>query len=136
MSDKSSDPSALKILDEINNTPISKKDIIKVVQGISELEPEERDFTGHTLVGIRLFAGEPEKVKSIMFRLEALARLMEQAEATGWSVSLPNGAELTQEPMFAAAAVHPLILVDGQFSFDCDSFLEKVLELADLEQVG
>jgi hypothetical protein len=136
MSDKPLDSASLRIINEVNNTPVSLEDIIAVIQGAGELEPGDRDFTSHTLVAIRLFPGKPEKVKSIMFRLEALARFIEDEGTSGWALALPSGAVLTQKPVFAAAAIHPLIDKDNQLSFDRDSFLQKVLELADLDKVG
>jgi hypothetical protein len=38
--------------------------------------------------------------------------------------------------VFAAAAVQPLVERDGDVAFDREAFLEKVLELAELDQIG
>jgi hypothetical protein len=49
---------------------------------------------------------------------------------------LPSGAVLTQEPVFAAAAIEPLIEQDGNVVFDRELFLERVLELTELDRIG
>jgi len=123
-------------MERINNTPVSKDEIIEIVQEIAEREPGDRDAEGHMLVITSLHHNNPDKGQSIYFRLEALAQFLTQEGATGWTLELPNGATLTQEPVFAAAAVHPLSERDGELVFERESFLKKVLELADLDRVG
>lgn len=125
-----------RMIEQVNNVSVSKEDLIEAVQEIGELDPEERDFTGHAITIVRLHSGEPEKVKAIMFRLEALARLLAREGAPGWTLALPNEAVLTQEPVFAAAAVQPMIEQNGRVAFERDSFLQKVLDMADLERLG
>lgn len=103
---------------------------------VSESSHEDRDMEGHALAAVRLYSHDPSKVKAIMFRLEALANLLVDEGAPGWTLSLSNGAVLTQEPVFAAAAVQPSIEQGGNVVFDRESFLDKVLELAELDEIG
>lgn len=123
-------------MSQVNETPILKDDILSVIQEVGDSAPEDRDMESHLFAAIRLYSGDPDKVTAIMFRLEALAHLLVDEDAPGWTVSLPNGAVLTQEPVFAAAAVQPLIEQDGNVAFDRELFLAKVLELAELDKVG
>jgi hypothetical protein len=121
---------------QVNATPVSQEELLSVIREVRESGPESRDMTGHALIAVRLYSDDPDKVKAIMFRLEALARLLSEQEAPGWTLSIPNGAVLIQEPVFASAAVQPLVEQDGEVAFEREAFLEKVLDLADLEQIG
>jgi hypothetical protein len=71
-----------------------------------------------------------------MFRVEALAKLLDAEGAPGWTLPLPNGAVLTQGPVFAAAASEPLVEKEGEVAFDRQKFLAAVLDLADLDEIG
>jgi hypothetical protein len=69
--------------------------------------------------------------------LNALAKLVKAGDASGWTLpSLSVGSIPTQEAVFTAAAVHPLVEQDGEFVFDRASFLDRVLEVAEPEGRG
>ena len=54
-----------------------------------------------------------------------------------WTLpKLPDGSIPTTEAVFYAAASQPFIEKDGEFIFDRESFLEKVLDLAEVEGHG
>lgn len=68
-------------------------------------------------------------------RMHALARITREG-ARGWVLDqpAPDGMRLVEESMFAAAAVEPLVRDgEGEFTFDRESFLNRVLELAKRE---
>jgi hypothetical protein len=128
--------STKKMIERINNVPVSKEELLELVDETEQLDPEERCYESHLVTLIRLQHGNHEKVSAIMFRMEALARLLAQEGATGWTLPLPNGGLLTQEPVFAAAAIQPLIEQNGDVAFDREEFFQKVLELAELDEIG
>lgn len=130
------DDATKRMMARVNDTPVSKDELLSVVQEVGQSDPGGHDMTAHAIAAIRLNPGDPGKVKAIIFRLEALARLLAGEGAPGWTLSLPGGAVLTQEPVFAAAAVQPLVEQAGEVTFDREAFLEKVLELAELEEIG
>ena len=69
--------------------------------------------------------------------MNALAKLVEERDAPGWTLpKLPDGSIPTQQAVFTAAAVHPLVEQDGEMVFDRASFLDRVLEVADPEGRG
>lgn len=115
-----------RMMSQINETPILKDELLRVVQEVSDSALEDRDMESHLFAAIRLYSNDPDKVKAIMFRLEALVYLLINEDAPGWTLSLTNGAVLTQEPVFAAAAVQPLIEQDGNVAFNRESFLAEV----------
>jgi hypothetical protein len=63
--------------------------------------------------------------------MEALAHLFGNMVPKGWAFPAgPDGGSLTAEPVFAAAAIQPMILQDERPAFERASFMDKVLELA------
>jgi hypothetical protein len=80
---KSWDDATKRMMSQVNETPISKDEMLSVVQEVGESNPEDRDMTGHALVAVRLYSNDPPKVKAIMFRLEALVNLLIDEGAPG-----------------------------------------------------
>src|SRR5205085_11697164 len=128
--------STKKMLELLNQVPVTKEDIIEVVEELELADPDDHGWEKGLITVIRLQNGNREKVQAIMFRMEALARLLENEDTSGWTLRLPNGAVLTQEPILAAAAVEKLIDKESDVGFGRESFLNKVLELAELDIVG
>jgi hypothetical protein len=123
-----------KVLARANRAVVSKEDILEFVEELSEHEASDRDFEGRAILLAQLHSGEPDKALAIEFRMHALARLFGDEHPRGWTLpEMPDGSVLTKEPVFAAAAVQPLTLKDGEVAFERDAFLDKVLELADEE---
>jgi hypothetical protein len=122
-------------VEEANNTPVLKTELLRVIQEVDTSTPESRDWEGHAITAVRLFE-DADKVKAIMFRLDALVSLLTGEGAPGWTLVLPNGAVLTQEAVFAATAMEPLIESEGQVAFDRERFLDRVLEIADLDEIA
>lgn len=124
------------LLRRINKVSITKDDVLEFVRETGELDPESRDFTGLSVTAIRLHPGDVDKVGALMFRMEALARLIESPHMKGWTYpKAPDGGTWTSEPVFAATAVQPLILNEaGKPAFEPRSFMHKVLELAELDE--
>ena len=82
---------------------------------------------------MQLFPAASHKAKAIIFRLHALAVMMENNELKNWLQ--PDGAKIVpgaQKALIAAVAHHPLSLIDGDISFERESFLQRVLEFAEL----
>jgi hypothetical protein len=131
------DDSTRRMIAECNSVPILSEDLTRVVEEVDTSSPETRDMVGHAITAVRLFNGDPDRVQAIMFRLEALVNLLLQEESvTAWTITLPDGSVLTSEPIFGAAATQPLIESKGEVAFDRESFLAKVLELAEVDQIG
>lgn len=124
------------LLNRINNTPVSKNEIIEILTDVHYLNEEERDWEGRAITIIRLHEGEPDKAQSLLIRIEALVRLVEREGTSGWTLPLPNGAVATQDCVFSAAGVEPLVEKAGQLEFEREAFFTRALEFADLDTVG
>jgi hypothetical protein len=82
---------------------------------------------------IRLFNNSPEKAKAIIFRLQALAMMIEKDELGDWILGYGTSMmpTIAQKALVSAAADHPLALINGDVSFEKESFLRRVLEFAE-----
>jgi hypothetical protein len=74
-----------ELLARVNASPVPQEDMLRFAEQAGHLEADERDFEGHALVAIRLFSTDRNKGVSAMFRMEALARLLLEAEIPGWA---------------------------------------------------
>jgi hypothetical protein len=76
---------------------------------------------------------KPEKAKAIIFRLQALATMIEKDELGDWILGYGTSImpSVVQKALVSAAANHPLSIINGDVSFEKESFLRSVLELAE-----
>jgi hypothetical protein len=66
--------------------------------------------------------------------MQALTDFVETEQSHGWTLPQEkDGSIPTMEPVFAAAAVHPLTSINNRISFEPVSFSKRVLELAEAE---
>jgi hypothetical protein len=95
-------------------------------------EGETNRWTG-IMTTVRLFNNSPEKAKAIIFRLQALATMIEKDELGVWThgYGISITPEIALTALVSAAADHPLSIIDGYVSFEKESFLRRVLELAE-----
>lgn len=121
-----------RVLERANKAKISRGLMCRFVEECAKLPKEDRGFEGHTITAIQL-TKDREKRMALMFRMEALARLVGvNGDGTpGWTLlETPDGGVLTHEAVFAAAAVEPLIFVRGDVGFARKPFMDRVLALA------
>ena len=133
-------PSAsdLESIDELNAVVLSKEEVFKVLDyarwthdiGVC-------DAMMGALTIKKLFEDSPNKAKVILFRLEALAVMMENNELRNWLNA--DGSSVTpaaQKALMAAATEHPLSVINGDIAFEKESFLRRILESAEAEGCG
>ena len=75
--------------------PISKDDLTEIVEELDLRGRPEKDEDGwyRAVAALSdLHPGDFEKTSTIMFRMEAVTRLLEKEGATGWTLPLRNGA--------------------------------------------
>jgi hypothetical protein len=131
---------AMRVIDEVNSTPVLEEDMWELMKLSNDYhrdrKPELDD--DNFVVAVSLIAeiskGNQKKSQALFYRMQALARLISDEGAPGWTMpKAPDGSMLTKAAVFSAAARHPLVFRDGDFAFDRTSFLDRVLELADPE---
>jgi len=82
----------------------------------------------------KLAAAAPGRSRAILARLQALAAMMDGDEMKCWIQ--PGGTSVTpsaRRALVAAAADHPLCMVDGAVAFEKESFRRRILELVEPE---
>ncbi len=115
------------ILREINDNPLSREEVIAFVTEVAKLPSEDRGFEGHAITAVRVLEGKPGKALSIVFRMEALARLIDQGLLPSWcrEPNSPEGPWSVRLPIFAAAGVTQVFLDEnGKVAFDKDELLK------------
>jgi hypothetical protein len=75
----------------------------------------------------------PDKAKAILARLQALTVLIENDELKNWL--LVDGTRvppaIARKALVSAATNHPLSIINGDVTFEKESFLRRILELAE-----
>lgn len=119
------------LLDRLNSTPVTKKDIVQVNEQAELLHQRGKPAASVGFATIaRLYNGDFEKSAAVYFRIQALACLLVKEGLPGWT--LPA----TEDAVFSAAAAEPLTEIDGDIAFDPESFSDKILELAEPQGTG
>ncbi len=130
MKKRNSDPAGTqRVLNEINSTLLTRDEINTFVSAVAELSPDDYSFERSAITWMELFPDKREKGVSVMFRMTALAHLIQEG-LPGWTISMPDGGDLTREAIFAAAAAEPVIEKDGDVAFGRDSLLRRAFQLA------
>ena len=121
-------------LDSVNNIVVSFEDLWAIAADMESADAGDRNLEALMFMIARRFKNEPQKAGAVLLRMQALVRLLVNEGVPGWTLpKQPDGAIPTQEWVFAAAAVQPLIEVGKDVAFERDAFLKKVLELAETE---
>ena len=84
---------------------------------------------------MQLFVTAPHKARAIIFRLQALAAMIQNNELRNWTqsdgITVVPGA---QKALLSVVSDHPLSLIDGNISFERESFLQRILEFAETRE--
>ena len=116
-----------------NKTTVTKQDLLAVMEAADEIgaERSERDwYVGFAAVA-EVHRGNFDKIVAVMFRMEAMVKLLTEEGAPGWTLPspTPDGPILAQDAIVAAAAEEPLVDRDNHLVFDRESFLRRALSL-------
>jgi hypothetical protein len=121
-------------LSNLNTVHVKEEDLSKVLSAArrAQEEGETNNWTG-ILTTIGLFNNSHEQAKAIIFRLQALARMISSDELGDWILSYGTTMMPTValKALVSAAAHHPLSIINGDVLFEKESFLRRVLEFAE-----
>jgi hypothetical protein len=121
-------------LNNLNAVRLKEEELSKVLAAAREAQESgaTNNWTG-IMTTIRLFNNSPEKAKAIIFRLQALAEMIKKNELGNWILGYGTSIKpaIAQKALVSAAANHPLSIINGDVSFEKESFLRSVLELAE-----
>lgn len=123
-----------EFVDSLNAVQLEEDEIIAAIQATLESADSGECYLRSVTSAIELFPRAPHKARAAIFRLQAFAIMMERNELKIWMQ--PGGATFTgtgQRAVIAAVTSHPLSLVDGNITFEKESFLRSILEFAESE---
>lgn len=116
----------------INATHITIDDLLYVTEEVHKLPPDDQNWEGRMHLIVRLFKGEPDKALAIEKRLMAMSALVASGSLPHWSLpEAADGSIYISEPVWRATAAEPLLLTERDAYFEPNSFLERVLSLAE-----
>jgi len=128
----------MKMIKRVNKQKVDP-DLMKAVLEEVAGEPVKRGFEGTTFEIFQRVSelGLPERQRTdlalaVSFRLQALARLMEDGGGRGWTLPGEPGCTFVHEELVRAAAEEPMIEVNNQVAFDPMSLHRRLLALAEM----
>ncbi len=125
----------LKMLAELNAVHVKPRDVVRLVKAVTKRHVKGGDNTELAqITSVIIFQNRPDVGRAVYFRLEALARLMDQHGLKGWTMKGDeDAAEFVNGVVFTAVAQEPLVIIDGKIAFERESFLKRILKLAEPE---
>lgn len=126
--------STSKLQSDLNAVTITVADLLLASKEVHDLPKEDRDWEGRLMTMVRLFPGNPHKGLAVEHRLVAMSRILEAGVLPGWALpETPDGATFIAEPVWVATATEQLILGKHEARFNQQSFIDRVLSLAEPE---
>jgi hypothetical protein len=127
--------SDLNLLSDLNSVSLRSSELLRVIEATAKIRKGSR--RGHIMGTIATIKNRSysNKATAIILRLQALAKLAEKNELRHWILAEETdfSPTMAHRALISAAAKHPLSLINGDFVFERDSFLRRVLELAQPE---
>ena len=119
----------------LNTIRIEEEEVVEAIRAaIDAHDSGECYLRSSVLSTIQLFPTAPNKARAINCRLQALTRMMENNELRNWvqadGITIVPAA---QRALIKAVTCHPLSLMDGDISFEKESFLRRILEFAEFQ---
>jgi hypothetical protein len=121
-----------EFVDSLNTVRLEEEEIVAAISLTLESADSGDCYLRSLTTPIRLFPTAPNKARAVIFRLQAIAAMMERNELKDWmelggTTVRPDG----QKAVIAAVTCHPLCLVNGDIAFEKESFLQRILESAE-----
>lgn len=122
------------LVKDLNAARLEEEDLFMAITAASNAyENGECHMMTGVITTMQLFITNPDKAKAVAYRLQALGLMIENDDLKHWIRADGTGSEpiISKRTLVIAAAQHPLALIDGDILFEKESFLQRVLELAE-----
>ncbi len=123
-----------EFVDFLNAVRLKEVEIVEAIQVTVDSADSGEAYLRNLTATIELFPTAPQKARAVIFRLQALSLMMERNELRNWM--LPGSSSFTkagQRAVIAALTHHPLSLINGEITFEKESFLQRILLAAEYE---
>jgi len=118
-----------KLLERINNTPISAVEMESYLQAM-ENDSGEPGFERSVLIARQVFGKDSDKCYSINLRMTALSELLQSESLPGWvAPDTTNGSFQVAANLYLAAGSEPLVEEGKNWRFDTVSLLHKAFQI-------
>jgi len=131
-----SSASDLDSIHDLNAVALKEEELFKVIDDYNRFRdlgicPQMTGVIAET----KVCEETPEKAKAILLRLQALSEIIEDDALKDWILADGIGVMpiIAHKAVVSAAADHPLSIINGDITFEKESFLRKILELAEPE---
>jgi hypothetical protein len=125
-----------EFIDSLNMVRLKEEEIVEAIWATMDSSESGDSYLRSLTIPIYLFPTAPHKARAVIFRLQALVRLMERNELQHWmQPDIATFTAASQRAVVAAVTYHPLSLVNGDISFEKESFLQRILESAESKEI-
>jgi hypothetical protein len=124
------------LVNELNAVALQKEELFKFIDDYDRIrEIGICSKISGMMVEKKLYKEIPDKAKAILIRLQSLSAMIENDDLKNWLLANETKVKPTiaNIALIAAAADHPLSIINGNITFEKESFLRKILELAEPE---
>ena len=122
------DQDTANLIARLNAVSVTVEDLHLAVAEIHKLPLQTCNREARTRCLARIFNGQDYKVIAVNYRLEAMGEVVRSGKIRRWV--LPN---LVAEVVFLAAAKAPILFTENDWHFDQKSFVELVLDNAEVD---
>ncbi len=124
------------LVNELNAVALDKEELFKFINDYDRIrEIGICSKVSGIMAEKKLHKETPDKAKAILVRLQSLSAMIEKDDLKNWL--LTNEARvkptIANMALISAAASHPLSIINGGITFAKESFLQRILELAEPE---
>ena len=121
-------------IDSINSIAITADEMIRAQTAVSDEGTTERSFEATVFKLSRAFPKQHKKITAIVFRMQALSRLIESSRPGWWFLpQADDGSYAVSELALRVAATCRLFEAGNEVVFDQTEFLEQALRLSETD---
>jgi hypothetical protein len=124
------------LVNELNAVALDKEELFNFINDYERIrEIGICSKISGKMVEKKLYKETPDKAKAILIRLQSLSAMIEKNDLENWLPANEKRVKpaIANMALLSAAANHPLCIINGHITFEKESFLRRILELAEPE---